>query len=1022
MPLRGETIGTAYVRILADGGGFSDSVRKEMRKSDKGMVQAGEAHSKEYMQGFADELEKEGRTQSASKQLQHSLQRGAGRFDAVGHQLGDHMMDGLRKELETRFGDIGTTVFSNLQDQLERGHIDFAGLKRSLADIRPEVARATEQIAKDQEAIAKASNDRQRALAIATERLRVAGERAFNINLVNRFDQLTLSIRKFDDQLLKGRAHRENLRRDLDLLAGQMPRAVSETGKFKNRMEELTQILTPAERGLSRFGGSADGAASKIGKLFGRGSRNDFLNFFGGLMSIIPRAVSGLADIGSKISDFGSGLKTVFDQAGGGAKGFTAALGSLASAGLPGLAAAVGAVVVLAETLLVVIGPLTSGAVLALAGSLSFALVGGLVAVGGALVPFAAALAVGAIALGNLTGKGSDLKKLKKDWQDLQNETRKQIFGAKQEGLETIRTLLKAIRPLILDVAGALGLVVDKFEAAAKSQGFAKMLRDIGKELAPMIGTLGDIALNIGKFFGEALLAAGPLVNEFLGWMKQITGELAASGLKPGGKGGGKSPLQLFFERASVSAHAIWNIIKDVVGIVGDLLSSGKDTGDNIFVKIDGWLKGIRTKLDEAKKNGTLEKFWTDAQKLAIQLGFIVQKVGEFIRLVDTPENRETFLKIAHAVGVVVGALAVAIGWVTKWNFSITGGLAAAIDAVVGIAKTGAQGIQDAWTIAAGGISTAWSATTAFLQQVWTGFTGWLSGTWASITGLFRQGVGGITSAWTIAVNGLRTAWAAVTGAISSAWRSTVNGVTTAWNGAVGLVKQGVGGIKDAWNIAVSGIRTAWNSAVGGIKTAATGLKNGLSGIWSGVVGLFKTGIGGITSAWHIAVDGLTGAWKSFTSGVSTGIDNVISWFRNLPGQIGSLAGDMYQKGVDAADAIWRGIRDTLTGALGRVDLGSLQGAIPGHTAVGGIFDGAQTRIIGEAGPEAVVPLNRPLSQVDPAVRALSAIAQGKLNTSAGVDRSKKIQVGQITVITPTEDPRAVATEVVARMAAAAYI
>lgn len=46
-------------------------------------------------------------------------------------------------------------------------------------------------------------------------------------------------------------------------------------------------------------------------------------------------------------------------------------------------------------------------------------------------------------------------------------------------------------------------------------------------------------------------------------------------------------------------------------------------------------------------------------------------------------------------------------------------------------------------------------------------------------------------------------------------------------------------------------------------------------------------------------------------------------------------------------------------------------------TAIGGIFNGAQTRIIGEAGPEAVVPLDRPLSAVDPSVRWLSAIAQG---------------------------------------------
>jgi hypothetical protein len=93
-------------------------------------------------------------------------------------------------------------------------------------------------------------------------------------------------------------------------------------------------------------------------------------------------------------------------------------------------------------------------------------------------------------------------------------------------------------------------------------------------------------------------------------------------------------------------------------------------------------------------------------------------------------------------------------------------------------------------------------------------------------------------------------------------------------------------------------------------------------------------------------------------------------------------------------------------------------------TAAGGIFSGAQERIIGEAGPEAVVPLNRPLSRVDPAVRALSAFAQGLKvpGSSNGPSIGRQIDVGGITINTPTTDPRAVASEVVTRMTFASYI
>ncbi|QNJ55534.1 tape measure protein [Microbacterium phage Phinky] len=87
-------------------------------------------------------------------------------------------------------------------------------------------------------------------------------------------------------------------------------------------------------------------------------------------------------------------------------------------------------------------------------------------------------------------------------------------------------------------------------------------------------------------------------------------------------------------------------------------------------------------------------------------------------------------------------------------------------------------------------------------------------------------------------------------------------------------------------------------------------------------------------------------------------------------------------------------------------------------TATGGTFSGAQARIIGEAGPEAVVPLNRPLGQVDPSVRALSAIAQGLTPmpgmASGGVvggGRNITFEAGSI-VVEGADDPRQTAYEV----------
>jgi len=100
------------------------------------------------------------------------------------------------------------------------------------------------------------------------------------------------------------------------------------------------------------------------------------------------------------------------------------------------------------------------------------------------------------------------------------------------------------------------------------------------------------------------------------------------------------------------------------------------------------------------------------------------------------------------------------------------------------------------------------------------------------------------------------------------------------------------------------------------------------------------------------------------------------------------------------------------------------------NRAAGGIASQATLSVWGEAGPEALVPLRRPLSQVDPAVRALSAVAQGKMSygdyagagagggtpVSAGTSRVVNIESGAI-VVQGSLAPEATATMTVNRIA-----
>lgn len=131
-----------------------------------------------------------------------------------------------------------------------------------------------------------------------------------------------------------------------------------------------------------------------------------------------------------------------------------------------------------------------------------------------------------------------------------------------------------------------------------------------------------------------------------------------------------------------------------------------------------------------------------------------------------------------------------------------------------------------------------------------------------------------------------------------------------------------------------------------------------------------------------------------------------------------------FKTAYDAAKALLGVINDILDkisnihipGAGGFGKAGGLLDGLNPFTASGGVFEGARglgvTRRIGEAGPEAVVPLDRPLSMVDPSVRFLSALAQGMVPGAASgtVTGGRSVTVPEINVYS-TADPRAVAQE-----------
>lgn len=175
--------------------------------------------------------------------------------------------------------------------------------------------------------------------------------------------------------------------------------------------------------------------------------------------------------------------------------------------------------------------------------------------------------------------------------------------------------------------------------------------------------------------------------------------------------------------------------------------------------------------------------------------------------------------------------------------------------------------------------------------------------------------------------------------------------------------------------------------------------------------------------------------WSSASHIVSAGASAVVGFFTSLPGRISALAGRMLSAGSALIQAVLNGLRNVggFVGNLSSAIVGAVKGGINSgidiinsginginagsggilsipdipHLAAGAILNQPTLALIGEAGPEVVIPLSN-------SARANQLANESGLSsmlTGAG----KKV-VNYITVTTPAADPEAVAVAVVANL------
>lgn len=182
--------------------------------------------------------------------------------------------------------------------------------------------------------------------------------------------------------------------------------------------------------------------------------------------------------------------------------------------------------------------------------------------------------------------------------------------------------------------------------------------------------------------------------------------------------------------------------------------------------------------------------------------------------------------------------------------------------------------------------------------------------------------------------------------------------------------------------------------------------------------------------------------WTTAKAVVDTGIVTAIGWFRAIPGKIKELAVDFVAAGKGMIKAIFdgfaqvpnigagiaksvvNGVINAVNWAIDQIDSGladiNIAGVgfpkktipdIPQWHALGGIFDRPTVIGVGEKGREVLLPLN------DPARAAQLAQQSGLASVLSQVGAGPGAPVINMTVNSPSADPRTVATQAVGKLA-----
>lgn len=382
-----------------------------------------------------------------------------------------------------------------------------------------------------------------------------------------------------------------------------------------------------------------------IGRMFGGGSRNNFLNLIGrsigGVISLGQKFIGVFTGIGSLASKFAQGFSSAADSAsqwqkvmaGLGQQGVNVSgMMSRVVAAAPGMVAALAAAAIGAVIATVALSALVSaawalvGVLTALVGVVVSALAGALLVAGAGIAALTATVGLAVIAFTTLTD--AQKKMFSEAFTPLKQElaglgalmseqfTKKLYDGqsAVQLWAANLRTALQGLAPLAQAMGQAFAQVGINLTAALSGPGVQQFIQALAVYLPSVVTNL---SLAFGQFMNglpSMFAALMPHVAQFSQYLADVTLRFqnwAASAE-------GQNSITKFADEAVRSLKSLWGAVREVFGFLGDVLTdpATQKLGREMFDSIADSFKRFRKLIQD----GRLEKWFKDAKKFGTQL------------------------------------------------------------------------------------------------------------------------------------------------------------------------------------------------------------------------------------------------------------------------------------------------------------------------------------------------------------------------------------------------------------------